>query len=77
MALPVLREGIRPGIADRLEKCGLCGTEFDARGAGCRPSCPMAKGCAVVCCPHCGFEFPQETGLAALLRRLLTPRSQD
>jgi hypothetical protein len=31
----------------------------------------MSKGCAVVCCPACGYSFPQETGLAAGLRRLI------
>jgi hypothetical protein len=31
----------------------------------------MAKGCSVVCCPACGYSFPQETGIAGGLRRLL------
>jgi hypothetical protein len=31
----------------------------------------MAKGCSVVCCPSCGYSFPQERGLAGGLRRLL------
>ncbi len=58
-------------VIARKESCPLCGTEFDAAGLGCRPSCPMSKGCAVVCCPSCGYGFPQETGLAGGLRRLL------
>ncbi len=60
----------RPHAA-RLERCPLCGMEFDADGQGCRPSCPMAKGCSVVCCPSCGYSFPQERGLAGGLRRIL------
>jgi hypothetical protein len=56
-----------PGI----ETCSLCGVRFDAAGQGCRPSCPMAKGCRVVCCPSCGYSFPQEAGLAGGLRRLI------
>ncbi len=55
----------------RLERCPLCGHAFEAEGQGCRPSCPMAKGCSVVCCPSCGYSFPQERGLAGGLRRLL------
>jgi hypothetical protein len=32
----------------------------------------MSKGCHVVCCPSCGYSFPQEqVGLAGGLRRLL------
>ena len=55
----------------RVERCPLCGMDFDAEGQGCRPSCPMAKGCSVVCCPSCGYSFPQERGLAGGLRRLI------
>jgi hypothetical protein len=58
-------------VVARKETCPLCGAAFDAEGQGCRPSCPMAKGCAVVCCPACGYSFPQERGLAGGLRRLL------
>jgi len=53
------------------ETCPLCGLSFDAHGQGCRPGCPMASGCRVVCCPGCGYSFPQETGVAGRLRRLL------
>ncbi len=61
----------RAAAAHRIERCPLCGTDFDAEGQGCRPSCPMAKGCSVVCCPSCGYSFPQEKGLAGGLRRLI------
>ncbi len=61
-------------VVAREERCPLCGTTFDAGGQGCRPSCPMAKGCSVVCCPSCGYSFPQEVGLAAGLRRFLERR---
>lgn len=57
------------------ERCPLCGTAFDASGQGCRPSCPLAKGCRVVCCPSCGYSFPQENaGLAGKLKALLRRR---
>ncbi len=61
-------------VVAREERCPLCGATFDAGAQGCRPSCPMAKGCAVVCCPSCGYSFPQEVGLAGALRRLLDRR---
>lgn len=58
--------------ATRNERCPLCGHAFDGEGQGCRPSCPLAKGCRVVCCPSCGYSFPQEqAGLAGRLRRAL------
>ena len=60
-----------PAIVSRIETCPLCGNRFDAEGQGCRPSCPVSSGCKVLCCPSCGYSFPQETGLAGGLRRLL------
>ena len=60
-----------PAIVSRIETCPLCGNRFDAEGRGCRPSCPVSTGCKVLCCPSCGYSFPQETGLAGGLRRLL------
>jgi hypothetical protein len=59
------------------ERCPLCGADFDASGQGCRPSCPMATGCRVVCCPACGYSFPQEgAGLAGRLQRFFQRRHQ-
>jgi len=57
-----------------LERCPLCGAEFRSDGNGCRGSCPMSTGCHVVCCPSCGYSFPQETGLAGRLRAFLERR---
>lgn len=51
--------------------CLLCGHVFDPVANGCRPSCPMARGCSVLCCPRCGYSFPKESGLAAVLRKVL------
>jgi hypothetical protein len=63
-----------PATVPRQEICPLCGTSFDAEGQGCRPSCPLSTGCRVVCCPSCSYSFPQEVGLAGMLRRFLTRR---
>ena len=49
---------------------------FDAEGQGCRPSCPLATGCRVVCCPSCGYSFPQETGWAGRLKGWLDRRKE-
>jgi len=57
------------------ERCPLCGAAFDAAGQGCRPSCPLSKGCHVVCCPSCGYSFPQENaGLAGRLKQFFQKR---
>jgi hypothetical protein len=66
-----------PATVPREERCPLCGTAFDAEGQGCRPSCPLAAGCRVVCCPSCGYSFPQEAaGWAGRLRDWLDRRKE-
>ena len=65
-----------PALVNRKERCPLCGTEFDAGGQGCRPSCPMAAGCSVICCPSCAYSFPQAVGLSGRLRDFLESRRE-
>ena len=48
-------------------ECPLCGTDFE--GAECHSSCPMARGCAMVRCPHCGYEFVESGRIADMLKR--------
>jgi len=52
--------------------CPLCAIDFEEHA--CPPACPMSKGCAMVRCPRCGYEFVEDGTLAALLRRLLRRR---
>jgi hypothetical protein len=65
-----------PALVARMEKCPLCGVAFDAEGKGCRPSCPLSAGCRVVCCPSCGYSFPQETGLSGWVKGWLERRKE-
>lgn len=53
--------------ADRTYDCPLCGTDFT--GAECHSSCPMSSGCAMVRCPHCGYEFVESGRFVDMLRR--------
>lgn len=54
--------------------CPLCATDF--HGALCHPTCPMARGCAMVKCPSCGYEFPQESKFINMLTKLFRPARQ-
>jgi hypothetical protein len=55
--------------------CPLCGIDFS--GAACHSSCPLARGCAMVRCPRCGYEFVGRGRLAQLLSTLFQRRSDD
>ena len=76
--MAALPEGAAAAVSPKpavMEQCPLCSVEFDASGQGCRPSCPMASGCRVVCCPSCGYSFPQENaGLAGKLKQFFQRR---
>lgn len=36
--------------------CPMCGHSFDASNQPSCPSCPLHKGCDMVCCPNCGYS---------------------
>jgi Fe2+ transport system protein FeoA len=48
-------------------ECPLCTTDFE--GAECHSSCPMSTGCAMVRCPHCGYEFVESGRITDMLKR--------
>jgi len=52
---------------DQTYDCPLCGTDFS--GADCHSSCPMSRGCAMVRCPRCGYEFVEGGRIANMFRR--------
>lgn len=52
---------------DRPFECPLCGTDF--QGAACHSACPMSRGCTMVRCPHCGYEFVESGRFTDMLRR--------
>lgn len=53
---------------DRRFDCPLCGIDFT--GAACHASCPFARGCAMVRCPACGYEFIEDGWTTRVLRWL-------
>ena len=60
--------------------CPLCAYRFDEAemsSSGC-PACPSrGKGCGLVRCPACGYEWPPEGSslLVRLVRRILPGRA--
>lgn len=50
-------------------ECGLCGLRFTHGGKVCT-SCALSGGCDLVKCPGCGFQFPRESRVVSLVRRL-------
>lgn len=48
-------------------ECPLCGTDF--AGENCHSSCPMTRGCSMIRCPRCGYEFVESGRFVDMLRR--------
>ena len=41
--------------------CPLCGYEYDETNMACHAACPMSDGCAILCCPNCGYQVVDES----------------
>lgn len=54
-------------------RCQLCGLEFDETNMVCHTSCAFGKHCAIICCPHCGYQVVDESKskLILALRRMV------
>jgi hypothetical protein len=57
--------------------CAMCGHSFDPAGHASCQSCPIKKGCTLVCCPVCGFETvdPSQSKLAQFAASLFSRKN--
>jgi predicted Zn-ribbon and HTH transcriptional regulator len=59
-------------------KCPLCGYEFteeEMEEERCR-SCPLGKGCEILCCPNCGYRFMEESKILNTIKRIFEWRKR-
>ena len=56
------------GETGHLFRCALCGARF-THGVEACGRCPLRRGCDVVQCPSCGYQFPRPSRVAAWLGR--------
>ncbi|MEZ5077580.1 MAG: hypothetical protein R2725_09070 [Solirubrobacterales bacterium] len=61
-----------PPLGAREVCCALCGHRFDPDQHAACQGCPLGSGCALSCCPACGFSTadPSRSRLVRVLRRL-------
>jgi rubredoxin len=43
-------------LMEKAFTCPMCGHSFDPTQNQICPTCPLNKGCSLICCPECGFE---------------------
>jgi hypothetical protein len=56
------------------KRCALCGARYE-RGVETCGGCPLHAGCAIECCPNCGYSSPKSSRLVDLWRRFRAGRS--
>ena len=57
--------------------CPLCSNRFGGNGESCHSSCPMSRGCHMIKCPRCNYEFVEEGIVANFVRKLFSKNSSD
>ncbi len=52
--------------------CSLCGSQFDPADNAACPTCPLNRGCKMVCCPVCGNTNinPAQSSLVRLVTKI-------
>jgi Fe2+ transport system protein FeoA len=51
-------------------KCPLCGCEFPEGATTLCQRCPLQRNCELICCPNCGYQWPQQSSVVNLMRRI-------
>lgn len=64
-------------MSEEMVTCALCGHTFDPENNAACPSCPLNKGCRMVCCPACGNTNinPARSTLAGWFKKLMGENS--
>ena len=57
--------------------CPLCGAEYTYAEMACHSGCPFNKGCNILCCPHCGYEYIEESYIVNLFRKIFGKKQTD
>lgn len=57
--------------------CPLCNNEFDSEHQNCHTACTFNKGCSMIKCPYCDYEFVEESKTINFLKSLLTRKKSE
>ncbi len=57
--------------------CPLCSNSFGHNGEVCHSSCPMSRGCKMIKCPRCNYEFVEESSIVNFFRKVFKRREPE
>jgi len=59
-----------------LQKCPLCGKEFVESEMKCTSGCLLSKNCNLLCCPHCGYTYKEQSVIVDFLKTFLRRKAK-
>lgn len=60
----------------RTYDCPLCSRQFGGNGESCHSACPMSPACRMIKCPHCNYEFVEDSSIVNFFRKLFTKKQE-
>jgi hypothetical protein len=58
-------------------KCPLCGKEFLENEMKCHSGCLLSKNCNLLCCPHCGYSYKEQSAIVDFFTSLLKGKDRS
>jgi len=58
-------------------KCPLCGKEFSKNEMNCHSGCLLSKNCNLLCCPHCGYSYKEQSAIVDFFKSLVKGKDKS
>ncbi|HSB06823.1 MAG TPA: hypothetical protein VLK23_16725 [Thermodesulfobacteriota bacterium] len=53
------------------QRCPLCGKQFTESEMNCTSGCLLSRHCHLICCPHCGYSYKEQSAIVDFFKKLL------
>jgi hypothetical protein len=54
-------------------RCPLCGKQFSEGEVKCS-GCLLSKNCNLLCCPHCGYSYKEQSAIVDFFKKFSRKR---
>jgi len=58
-------------------RCPLCGREFWESEMKCHSGCLLSKNCNLLCCPHCGYSYKEQSAIVDFFKSLFKRKDKS
>ena len=60
-----------------LKECPLCGNQFIESEMRCTSGCLFSKNCGLLCCPHCGYSYKEQSAIVDFLKSFWKKKAES